>query len=90
MNKEKLVDLGEQILSDIDIEMNQELREILEQALAKRLYKVFYDAQIWIGTIDKKRCTDQQKESYDKVKPVLDDCLDRVLGKPDAEKANEV
>ena len=90
MNKEKLVDLGEQILSDIDIEMNQELRELLERTLAKRLYHVFFDAYSWISTANKERLTDRHKESYDRVKPILDDCLDRVLGQPNAEKANEV
>ena len=80
MNKEMLVDLGEQILSDIDIEMNQKLREILEQRLAKRLHEVFFDAYVWNSTANKERLTDRQKESYDRVKPILDDCLDRVLG----------
>lgn len=90
MNKEKLVDLGEQILSDIDIQMNQELRDLLERTLAKRLYHVFFDASTYVGLADKTRATKAGKESYAKVKPVLDDCLDRVLGQPNAEKADEV
>ncbi len=73
-----MVDLGEQILTEIDIEMDQNLREILERKLVKRLHQVFFDA--YYSTMDKERRTDRHKEAYDRVKPILDDCLDRVLG----------
>ena len=87
MNKKKLVELADEVMVDIDIEMDHTLRQELEAKLCKLLSSVFYDAGghvrhkgVWPNDPSRKKQTEIEKKAYESVKPVLDDCLNKILG----------
>ena len=88
MNKKKLVEVADEVMLEVDIEMDGELRKDLENKLCRRLSNVFDDAAGYArygGTrygndVSRSEQNKREKKAYDSVKPVLDDCLDKILG----------
>ncbi len=71
MNKENLVKLTQQVLSEIDEEMLDEQDKYLRMVLCNKLRKVFsYAAMHCSGSI-----ADDKQKAYQSVKPILDDAL---------------
>ena len=87
MNRKKLVEVADEVMLEVDIEMKGELRKNLENALCKRLSKIFNNAGTFVRYKDSSypdaAANKRQKEAYVSVKPVLDDCLDKILGEKD-------
>ena len=83
MNKEKLVELADQVLTDVDEEFQDKARDYFEKELCERLWHVFWEAKEFFNTEKHDIHYEKMKKSYDSVKPVLDDCLDKILGQPD-------
>ena len=82
MNRKKLVEVANEVMLEVDIEMKGELRKNLENALCKRLSKIFNDASTFVrynGSSFPDQSTTEEKKAYESVKPVLDDCLDKIL-----------
>tara|TARA_Y100001937_G_scaffold108154_1_gene151521 strand:+ start:334 stop:564 length:231 start_codon:yes stop_codon:yes gene_type:complete len=75
MNKKKLVELADEVLIDIDAVLQTQIREDLEKELCDRLRQKFSFANFYL-TFDKKK---KYKESYDSVKPILDEAIDKLL-----------
>ena len=81
VNKAKLVELADEVLTDIDVDMQNVLRKELEVSLCAKLYDIFLAAErhhkypLDVGRIGK------NEKSYKAVKPILDDCIDKLLGK---------
>tara|TARA_R100001086_G_C11705397_1_gene222558 strand:- start:42 stop:305 length:264 start_codon:yes stop_codon:yes gene_type:complete len=83
MNKKKLVELADEVMLEVDIEMDGELRKELENKLCSRLSNVFNDAARYALRRDSSfpdAVSKEEKKAYESVKPVLDDCLDKILG----------
>ena len=88
MNRKKLVEVADQVMVGVDMEMDGELRRELEVKLCKRLSSVFYDAAGYVskggtrylGDPLRKKQSQMEKKAYDSVKPVLNACLDKILG----------
>ena len=88
MNRKKLVEVADEVMLEVDIEMDGELRKDLENKLCRRLSNVFDDAAGYArygGTrygndVSRSEQNKREKKAYDSVKPVLDDCLDKILG----------
>ena len=76
MNKAKLVELADEVLTDIDVESGDYLRECLEQKLCGRLSNIFASAEY---AANYPRDNQRQKD-YKSVKPILDDCINKLLG----------
>jgi len=79
MNKAKLVELADEVLTHIDMDMKVVLRDQLERALCGKLSRIFEKARIHNGLaplVDK----DKYQKAYASVQPILDDCIDRILG----------
>ncbi len=76
MNKAKLVKLADEVLTDIDAESKDYLRECLEQKLCGRLSDIFASAR-YAANYPR---DNQRKKDYESVKPILDDCIDKYLG----------
>ena len=78
MNKAKLVELADEVLTNIDVDMQSVLRKELEESLCSKLSDIFSEAKrhhtIYAGQIGK------NEKSYKAVKPILDDCIDKLLG----------
>ena len=88
MNKAKLVELADEVLTEIDFDMQNVLRKELEMDLCKKLSDIFLDAKKHHWSDYRKRneeflISDSIKvaETYEAVKPILDDCIDKLLGK---------
>ena len=87
MNKTKLVKLGEEILTEIDLEMESLVRIELEKTLCKKLTSVFYGAANYLEYSEKKypkppiQGEDQKLENYKSVRPILEDVIDNALEK---------
>lgn len=79
MNKEKLVELADQVLTDVDDELRKEAREFFERELCRRLKNIFLDAGAYYETSRTDIWFAERKEAYESVKPVLDDCLNKIL-----------
>ena len=79
MNKEKLVDLGEEVLTDIDKDLEKRLRQHLEVELCRRLSLLFDRAGSFISQGHSKDASLESQKSHKSVKPVLDDCMDRLF-----------
>ena len=82
MNKAKLVELADEVLTDIDISMKSEQRNYLEKKLLRVMSERFLHAGFclnYLTTNDKKWAKKYEKE-YQSVKPILDDCIDKLLG----------
>ena len=81
MNKLVLVELADQVLTDVDEEFQDKAREYFEKRLCERLSCIFNDAGNHIYGSSTNTQYDIRKKAYESVKPVLDDCLDKILGK---------
>ena len=79
MNKEKLVNLGEEVLTDIDTDLEKRLRKHLEIELCRRLSLLFDRAGSFISQGHSKDASLESQKSHEAVKPVLDDCMDRLF-----------
>ena len=81
MNKAKLVELANEVLTDIDVDMQNVLRKELEINLCEKLADIFFAAQRHnkYPSLDDGRIETNEK-SYKSVKPILDDCIDKLLG----------
>ena len=78
MNKAKLVELTNEVLTDIDVDMQSVLRKELEASLCDKLSDIFNEAKRHHNIYD---CQHRQNQkSYKAVKPILDDCIDKLLG----------
>jgi len=77
MNKKKLVELAEEVLTDIDADLEQQLRDNLEEELCKRLSRKFLHASYHLTWAHEGN--EGYKKSYDSVKPILDDTIDKLL-----------
>ena len=81
MNKAKLVELADEVLTDVDVDMQSVLRKELEINLCGKLSDIFKKAQrhqrypLDVGQID------TNEKSYKSVKPILDDCIDKLFRK---------
>ena len=82
MNREKLVDLGEEVLHGIDEALEKKLRRNLEEELCARLSNVFNRASHFAIQNYSKDASKEAKMAYALVKTVLDDTLDRLLPPP--------
>jgi hypothetical protein len=82
MNKEKLVDLGEEVLHGIDEALEKKLRRNLEEELCVRLSNVFNRASWFALQNYSEDSSNEAKHAYALVKTVLDDTLDRLLPPP--------
>ena len=80
MNKKKLVELADEVLLDVDYEFQDKAREYFEKGLCERLSCIFNDAASHIYGNKSSTEYDTRKKAYESVKPVLDDCLDKILG----------
>ena len=79
MNKAKLVELAEEVLTDIDIDMECVLRKQLEIQLCERLSRKFNQARYHLEDIREKKHKPHE-QTYISVKPILDDSIDKLLG----------
>ena len=88
MNRKKLVEVADQVMVDIDKEMDGELRKELEMKLCSRLSTLFLNAGDYLRYNDayyrndasRKEKNKAENIAYYSAKPVLDDCLDKILG----------
>ena len=80
MNRKKLVEVADQVLTDFDEEFQDKAREYFEKRLCERLSCIFNDAGNHIYGSSISTEYDTRKKAYESVKPVLDDCLDKILG----------
>tara|TARA_R100001224_G_scaffold87937_1_gene56958 strand:- start:884 stop:1126 length:243 start_codon:yes stop_codon:yes gene_type:complete len=77
MNKTKLVKLADKVLTDIDIDLEVELRKNLEEKLCTQLGNKFIHARRHLVFPN---ASEVHKKDYESVKPILDDCIDKLLG----------
>ena len=84
LNRKKMVDLAEQVMTEIDDEMRKELRQSLERRICDRLLFVIGKASNFVvqNSSNTQYASAESKKCYKMVKPVLDDCIDRLLGVP--------
>jgi len=89
MNKAKLVELADEVLTEIDVDMKNVLRTELELELCNQLSSKFHNASHCVrGKMYKGNDLSvayalglaKDKEAYKSVKPILDDCIDKLLG----------
>ena len=85
MNKLFLVGLADQVLTDVDDEFKNKAREDFEKGLCERLSCIFNDAGNHIYGNKSSTDYDIRKKAYESVKPVLDDCLNKILGDDERE-----
>jgi hypothetical protein len=78
MNKKKLVELAEEVLTNIDAELQTKLRKELEKELCDRLSRIFLHGNYHL-TWGHQKGNEGYKKSYDSVKPILDDTIDKLL-----------
>jgi hypothetical protein len=76
MNKAKLVKLAEEVLTEVNDESKNYLRECLEQKVCGRLSNIFASAQ-YSANYPKEN---KRKKDYESVKPILDDAINKLLG----------
>ena len=81
MDRKKMKDLAEQVMTEIDDKMEERLRQEYEGRLCKGLTAVFSNALQFINHGYHKDSQQRNKEAYEMVKPMLDDCLDKLFGK---------
>ena len=82
MNKAKLVELADEVLTDIDVGMKSVQRNYLEKKLLDAMTQRFLHARYclsYLTTNDKEWARKYEKE-YQSVKPILDDSIDKLLG----------
>ena len=78
MNKAKLVKLADEVLTDVDVDMECVLRKELELKLTDKLSDRFRSAFYYLTWEGEHR--KRHKKDYESVKPILDDCIDKLLG----------
>ena len=83
MNKIYLVELADQVLTDVDNEFKTKARDYFEQRLCERLSSIFNDAASHVYGNPSSTEHETRKKAYESVKPVLDDCLNKILGEPE-------
>ena len=76
MNRKKLVDVIEQVLTPVDEALNAELRKHLERTICNEASQLFSRARHYDNSTG---VPSGAKAAYDIVKPVLDDCIDRLM-----------
>ena len=76
MNKKKLVELTDEVLTDIDAVLQTKIREELEKELCERLSYKFRYANYYLSF---SHTQENYKEDYDSVKPILDEAIDKLL-----------
>tara|TARA_A100000171_G_scaffold38360_1_gene37668 strand:+ start:764 stop:1003 length:240 start_codon:yes stop_codon:yes gene_type:complete len=76
MNKAKLVELADEVLADIEPEIRVYMRQYLEEKICEKLSNIFASAQYALTFADNK----ERQKNYKSVKPILDDCIDKLLG----------
>lgn len=81
MNKKKLVELAEEVLTDIDADLEKELRKELEKELCERLADKFRHANYHLSLGSRGKNDESYKKSYDSVKPIIDAAIDKLLNK---------
>tara|TARA_R110002073_G_scaffold101048_1_gene229767 strand:- start:5068 stop:5316 length:249 start_codon:yes stop_codon:yes gene_type:complete len=79
MNKAKLVNFAEQVLTDVDNKLKKQNREYLETKLCEELSRIFHLAKNYIA-YDMDGEDDKYKKAYESVKPILDEAIDNCLG----------
>jgi hypothetical protein len=79
VNKAKLVNFAEQVLTDVDNNLMKENRKFLEIKLCEELSRIFHLAKNHIA-YDMDGEDDKYKKSYESVKPILDEAIDNCLG----------
>ena len=77
MNKAKLVELAEEVLTDIDADLEEELRKELEKELCERLSQTFLHAR-YHQTYGY-HSNEGYKKSYESVKPIIDEAINNLL-----------
>tara|TARA_E500000318_G_C3484291_1_gene181702 strand:+ start:342 stop:593 length:252 start_codon:yes stop_codon:yes gene_type:complete len=80
MNKAKLVKLADEVLSEIDVDMQCVLRKQLEIDLCERLSRKFNQARYHLEDSREWKKHKPYEQTYISVKPILDDCIDKLLG----------
>lgn len=80
MNKKILAKVAEEVLTDLEGDLKKQLRRNLEREICRGLYKIFDNADSYLLE-DDLRIQSHYKKSYDAVKPVLDDVIDKLLVK---------
>ena len=83
MNKAKLVELADEVLTDIDIDMKSEQRNYLEKKLLDAMTQRFLHARYCLNYLATKINEEEVKKyekEYQSVKPILDDSIDKLLG----------
>ena len=78
MNKSKLLKLADEVLTDIDIDLEVELRKNLEEKLCTEFGNKFIHARRHLVFPNQ---SEVHKKDYKSVKPILDSCIDKLLGK---------
>jgi hypothetical protein len=86
MNKAKLVKLGEEVLTEIDLEMETVVRIELEKKLCKKLSRVFSGAAKYLESprVYPKPMIHNEDgifADYKSVMPILNDVFDNALNK---------
>ena len=76
MNKAKLVELTDELLTDIEPELREYMRKCLEEKICEKLSSIFTSAQ-YAGTFADNK---ERQKNYKSVKPILDACIDKLLG----------
>ena len=80
MNKAKLVELAEEVLTDIDADLEKELRKELEKELCGRLSTIFSHAKYHLNSFSYGNENNKDfKKSYDSVKPIIDEAINKLL-----------
>ena len=77
MNKKKLVELAEEVLTDIDEDLQTQLRKELEKELCERLSRIFLHGSYHLTWTHEGN--EGYKKSYESVKPILDDTINKLL-----------
>ena len=83
MNKAKLVELADEVLTDIDVDMKSEQRNYLEKKLLDAMTQRFLHARYCLNYLATKINEEEVKKyekEYQSVKPILDDSIDKLLG----------
>lgn len=77
MNKAKLVELAEEVLTEIDADLEEELRKNLEKELCERLSQIFLHAKY--HQVYGFQSNEGYKKSYESVKPIIDEAINNLL-----------
>jgi len=81
MNKAKLVELADEVLTNVDAKLETKLREELEKELCERLSTIFSHAKYHLNSFSYGNENNKDfKKSYDSVKPIIDEAIDKLLG----------